>query len=44
MDNVAWLMLNSVVFLIAALLFLRYVRHHYFPPLPDTDGETSTGD
>jgi len=44
MDNMAWLMLNSVVFLVGALLFLRYVRHHYFPPLPDTDADTGAGD
>jgi len=44
MDNVAWLMLDSILFLVAALLFLRYVRHHYFPPLPDTDADTGAGD
>jgi hypothetical protein len=44
MDNVAWLMLDSILFLVAALLSLRYVRHHYFPPLPETDGDTSAGD
>jgi hypothetical protein len=44
MDNVAWLMLDSIVFLVAALFSLRYLRRHYFPPLPDTDGDTSAGD
>ncbi len=48
MDNVAWLMLDSIVFLAAALLGLRYIRRHYFPPLPDTgldtDADTSAGD
>jgi hypothetical protein len=43
MDNMAWLMLDSVVFLLVALFTLRYVRHHYFPPLPESDGETSAG-
>jgi hypothetical protein len=44
MDNVAWLMLDSILFLVVALQTLRYVRRHYFPPLPETDGETSAGD
>ena len=37
MDNVSLLVLNSIAFLVAGLFFLRYVRTHYFPPLPDSD-------
>jgi hypothetical protein len=44
MDNMAWLMLDSVLFLLVAMFSLRYVRRHYFPPLTETDGDPSAGD
>jgi len=42
MDNVAWVMLDSIVLLIVAMQTLRYIRRHYFPPLPDTGGDPPT--
>jgi len=35
MDNVMLLIANSLVLLFAGFFFLRYLRKHYFQPLPD---------
>ncbi len=37
MDNMLWMIGNSVLFLFAAFFFLRYLRKNFFPPLPEAD-------
>jgi cellulose synthase operon protein B len=43
LDNMAWLMLDSIAFLLLGMMSLRYIRRHYFPPIPDVD-DTDAGD
>jgi len=35
MDNVLWLIANSLALLFAGFFFLRYLRKHHFQPLPE---------
>ena len=37
MDNVLWLIANSIALLLAGFFFLRYLRKHHFQPLPEPD-------